>query len=149
MCAARSSFRLFLISLFLASALGSYAQVTISETDFRSLKANLQQAKTLSAELETLRLEREKLLIEKKNLLAEKESSLTEKEKLLDENRKLLEAKNMLIAELSNSLTIACESLSGADQAAIKLEAENKLLKISGVAGWVAALIASGIIVFR
>ena len=149
MCAARSSFRLLLILLFLAQALGSYAQVTISETDFQSLKANLQRAKIQSVELETLRLEREKLLIERKNLLAEKELSLTEKGKLLDENQKLLEAKDRLIADLSNSLTIACKSLREADQAAIKMEAENKLLKIGGVAGWAAALIAAGIIVFR
>ena len=149
MCAARSSFRLLLTSLFLASALGSYAQVTISETDYQSLKTNLLEAKIQSVELETLRLEREKLLIERKNLLAEKELSLTEKQKLLDENQKLLEAKDKLIADLSISLTIACESLSEADQAAVKLEAENKLLKIGGVAGWVAALIAAGFIIFN
>ena len=46
-------------------------------------------------------------------------------------------------------MTIACASLSKADQAAIKLEAENKLLKIGGAAGWVAALIAAGFLVFN
>ena len=47
MCAARSSSRLLLILLFLAPALGSYAQVTISETDSQQLKSNLLEVRTI------------------------------------------------------------------------------------------------------
>ena len=96
-----------------------------------------------------MRLERESLLAERLQLLNEKELSLSEKEALLGENQTLLDEKAKLIADLGLSLTIACESLSEADQAAVKLEAEKKLLKIGGVAGWVAALIAAGFLVFN
>lgn len=141
-CAARSSFRLLLTSLFLASALGSYAQVTISETDYQSLKTNL-------LEVRSILLNSRKSINEREKELLARESSLKQRESDLETREADLLMKDRLISELSNSLTIACESLNEADQAAVKIEAENKLLKIGGVAGWVAALIAAGIIVFR
>ena len=142
MCAARSSSRLLLILLFLASALGSYAQTTISETDSQQLKSNLLEVRTILTNWG------ESLNAREKELSA-RESSLKQRESDLQTREADLLTKDRLISELSTSLTIACSSLSEADQAAVKLEAENKLLKIGGVAGWVAALIAAGIIVFR
>ena len=142
MCAARSSSRLLLTSLFLASALGSYAQVTISETDSQQLKSNLLEVRTILTNWG------ESLNAREAELLA-RESSLKQRESDLQTREADLLTKDRLISELSNSLTIACASLSKADQAAIKLEAENKLLKIGGVAGWVAALIAAGFLVFN
>ena len=86
---------------------------------------------------------------ERESELSARESSLKQKESDLQTREADLLTKDRLISELSNSLTIACESLSEADQEAIKLEAENKLLKIGGMAGWVAALIAAGFIIFN
>ena len=142
MCAVRSPFRLLLISLFLASALGSYAQITISETDSQQLKSNLLEVRTILTNWG------ESLNAREKELSA-RESSLKQRESDLQTREADLLTKENLISELSTSLTIACESLSEADQAAVKMEAENKLWKIGGVAGWVAAIIAAGIIVFR
>lgn len=142
MCAARLSFRLLLISFFLASALGSYAQVTISETDSQQLKSNLLEVRIILTNWgESLNAREAELL--------ERESSLKQRESDLQTRGADLLTKDRLISELSTSLTIACESLSEADRAAVKMEAENKLLKIGGVAGWVAALIAAGFLVFN
>ena len=142
MCAARSSFRLLLILLFLAQALGSYAQVTISETDSQQLKSNLLEVRTiLTSWGESLNAREAELL--------EIESSLKQRESDLQTREADLLTKENLISELSTSLTIACASLSEADQAAVKLEAENKLLKIGGVAGWVAALLAAVFLVLN
>ena len=140
MCAARSSSRLLLILLFLASALGSYAQTTISETDSQQLKSNLLEVRTILTNWG------ESLNAREKELSA-RESSLKQRESDLQTREADLLTKDRLISELSTSLTIACSSLSEADQAAVKLEAENKLLKIGGVAGWVAALIAAALLV--
>jgi len=141
-CAARSSFRLLLTLLFLASALGSYAQVTISETDSQQLKSNLLEVRTILTNWgESLNAREAEL--------SARESSLKQRESDLQTREADLLTKDRLISELSTSLTIACESLSEADQAAIKLEAENKLLKIGGMAGWVAALIAAVLLVFN
>ncbi|MFA6911338.1 MAG: hypothetical protein WCQ59_09480, partial [Candidatus Cloacimonadaceae bacterium] len=137
-----SSFRLLLTSLFLASALGSYAQVTISETDSQQLKSNLLEVRTILTNWG-------ESLNERESELSARELSLKKKESDLQTREADLLTKENLISELSISLTIACESLSEADQAAIKLEAENKLLKIGGMAGWVAALIAAGFIIFN
>ena len=141
-CAARSSFRLLLTSLFFASALGSYAQTTISEIDSQQLKSNLLEVRTILTNWgESLNAREAELL--------ERESSLKQRESDLQTREADLLTKDRLISELSTSLTIACESLSEADQAAAKLEAENKLLKIGGVAGLVAALIAARFLVFN
>lgn len=142
MCAACSSFRLLLTSLFLASALGSYAQVTISATDSQQLKSNLLEVRTILTNWgESLNAREAEL--------SARESSLKQRESDLQTREADLLTKESLIYELSTSLTIACESLNEADQAAVKLKAENKFLKISGVAGWVAALIAAAFLVFN
>ncbi len=141
MCGARWLSLSLLIFFSSLAGHGSYAQVTISEANYQRLVLSLREAKSLSIELETLRLERESLLAERLQLLNEKELSLSEKEALLGENQTLLDEKAKLIADLGLSLTIACESLNQADLQAAKIEAENKVLKIGGAAGWGAAIV--------
>lgn len=141
MCAARLSFRWLLILLFLFCSHGAFAQVTISESDFQRLKSSLQLVKIdLKTWGESLNA-REQELKMRESSLNQRESDLTARE------ADLLESDH-LIAGLSNSLTIACESLNKADIEAMKIQAQNKLLKIGGTAGWIAAIVAACFIIF-
>lgn len=139
----RLASRLLFSTLFLSLALSPcFAQVVISESNYQALVKNLQLVKIELKNWGDSLNQREQALSEREASLTLREESLKKKEQDLIKREQELLAKEKVTSELRNSLTIASESLRQADEEAVRLEAENKLLKIGGVAGWAVAAIA-------